>query len=87
MPLSGDRVDVRSNLRPLRMMLSSSTWLRRILEVVQDWVKVSPWFLSVHFPSMSPLMMSALASRAPWTLKQTLEGVCVLTSRDAPWNG
>ena len=86
-PFSGDREDATSNLRPLTMRSSSSTWLRRILVVVQDWVKVSPWTLSDHFPSMSPLITSVLASRAPWTLKETLEGVLVLISMDAPLNG
>ena len=87
MPLSGDREVERSNLRPLTMRLSSSTWLRRMLLVVQDWVKERPWILSVHFPSMSPFMASVLESRTPWTLKETLEGVCVLISREVPLNG
>ena len=64
-PLSGEREVARSNLRPLTMRLSSSTWLRMMLEVVQDWVTVRPCTLSVHFPSMSPLIPSDFESRTP----------------------
>jgi len=50
-------------------------------------VKVKPFLKSTYFPSMSPAMAAELASRIPATLKMTLEGVAVLTSRAIPLDG
>jgi hypothetical protein len=84
-PLSGDKEVERSNLTPSAIWFSTSTTLRRMLEVVQAWVTVKPCFLSVHFASRSAKMASLLVSQLPATLKATFEGVLVLTSREAPW--
>ena len=53
----------------------------------RTWVKVKPFLKSTYFPSMSPAMAAELASRIPATLKMTLEGVAVLTSRAIPLDG
>lgn len=53
----------------------------------RTWVKVKPFLKSTYFPSMSPAIAAELASRIPATLKITLEGVAVLTSRAIPLDG
>jgi hypothetical protein len=47
-------------------------------------VKVRPWTLSEYLPSMLPETEEDFESRVPSTLKVTLEGVAVLTSREVP---
>lgn len=54
---------------------------------VLTWVTVRPFLKSTYLPSMSPLMTLVFESRLPATLKVTLEGVRVLTSREVPWMG
>lgn len=50
-------------------------------------MKVKPFLKSTYLPSMSPAMAAELASLVPATLKMTLEGVAVLTSREIPLEG
>ena len=85
--LSGWRAVDTSTLRPLAIWFSTSTRLRRTLEVVQAWVRVKPYLRLVYLASSSPEMTSDLLSRLPETLKATSEGVFVLTSRKAPVKG
>ena len=73
-----------SSLRPLAIWFSSSIWVRSAFEVVQAWVKVRPWALSAYLPSRLPATRVDFESRFPSTLKVTLEGVPVLTSREVP---
>lgn len=47
------------------------------MEVVQVWVKVTPFFGSTYLPSMSPRIAFDLASRVPATLNATLLGARV----------
>ncbi len=56
-----------------------------MFEVVQAWVKTRPWALSVNLASMAPFKdLGYFGSCEPPTLKVTLDGVAVLTSRVTP---
>jgi hypothetical protein len=54
-----------------------------ILSVPPTWVTLRPFLKSTYLPSMSP-KISADGVRTPATLKVTLDGVRVLTSRVVP---
>lgn len=56
-------------------------------EVVQVSVKARPFLGSAYLASRSPVIPCVLESRRPATLKATLEGVLVLTSREVPEKG
>lgn len=62
-----------SNFKPFAMLFSNSSWDFKTLEVVQPWVKMTPFAASTYLPSMSPLMAADLESRKPATLKVTFE--------------
>src|ERR1700743_641261 len=85
-PFSGNNEVARSNLRPLAICFSSSTWVRSTFAVVQVWVRVRPWCLRLYLDSRSPAMR-AWASLTRATLKDTPEDVAVLTSRAVPLMG
>lgn len=57
--------------------------LASIKSKIHTWVKVKPFLKSTYLPSMSP-KISADGVRTPATLKVTLDGVRVLTSRVVP---
>lgn len=71
---------VNNDNGPLATWFSSSIWVLRTFEVVQVWVKVTPFLASTYLPSRSPAIAFDLASRVPATRNATLLGARVCLS-------
>jgi hypothetical protein len=82
--LSSEEVGGGPSLRyPVNAVLKSNLGSSRN---AHTWVKIRPFLKSTYLPSMSPATAPS-GARVPATLKVTLDGVRVLTSREVPWIG